>query len=245
MIKVLVWNEFYHEQCDDCEASKIYPEGMHKTIAEFLGKEEDIEVKTATLYDENHGITRDILKDTDVLIWWGHCKHGDVPDEIAQMVYEEVNNGMGAIFLHSAHKSKPFMRLMGTSCSLIWRESSDLVRHWVSAPYHPIAQGVGRCFEIAADETYGEPFGIPTPDETVFISWHSGGEVFRSGCCWQRGNGRVFYFQSGHETFPIYKDANVQTVIKNAVRWAAPQFRVDNCMDCPNPPKAHIWEKGE
>lgn len=235
MIKVLVWNEFHHEKFPDNKSSEIYPEGMHKTIAEFLGANDDIQVRTATLDDENCGITGEILKDTDVIIWWGHCKHGDVPDEVAQMVYEEVNNGMGAIFLHSAHKSKPFMRLMGTSCSLIWRESNDFVRHWVAAPYHPIAQGIDTCFEIEADETYGEPFGIPTPDETVFIGWYSGGEVFRTGCTWQRGNGKVFYLQSGHETFPIYKDKNIQKIITNAVRWAAPTFRVDNCMDCPNP----------
>lgn len=239
MIRVLVFNEFKHEKDPGCKASVIYPNGIHAAIAEFLGKEEDITVKTVTLDDENCGITRELLKETDVILWWGHMAHGQVPDEVAAMVQEAVLNGMGAIFLHSAHKSKPFMKLMGTSCSLIWRESDDMERVWVSAPYHPIAQGLGRYFELAGDETYGEPFGIPTPDEIVFMGWYTGGEVFRSGCTWQRGNGRVFYFQPGHETYPTYKDANVQKVILNAVRWAAPTYRSENCMDCPNPPKAH------
>ncbi len=243
MIKVLVWNEFIHEKASDCEASRIYPDGIHKAIAEFLSKEDDIEVRTATLDDENCGITKEILDDTDVIIWWGHCGHDKVPDEVAEMVQEAVLNGMGAIFLHSAHKSKPFMRLMGTSCSLIWRESDDMERVWVSAPYHPIARGIDRYFELPADETYGEPFGIPTPDDIVFMGWYTGGEVFRSGCTWTRGNGRVFYFQPGHETYPTFKNPTIQMVIKNAVRWCKPQYRTTNCMNCPNPPKAHNWEK--
>lgn len=242
MIRVLVFNEFKHEKDPNCKASEIYPDGIHAAIAEFLGKEDDMTVKTVTLDDENCGITPELLKETDVIIWWGHMAHGQVPDEVAAMVQEAVLDGMGAIFLHSAHKSKPFMRLMGTSCSLTWRESDDFERVWVSAPYHPIAQGLGRYFELPGDETYGEPFGIPTPDETVFIGWYTGGEVFRSGCTWQRGNGRVFYFQPGHETYPTYKDANIQKVILNAVRWAAPVYRSENCMSCPCLPKAH---KGE
>lgn len=242
MIRVLVFNEFKHEKDPGCKASEIYPNGIHAAIADFLGKEEDITVKTVTLDDENCGITRELLKETDVILWWGHMAHGQVPDEVAAMVQEAVLDGMGAIFLHSAHKSKPFMKLMGTTCSLTWRESDDMERVWVTAPYHPIAQGLGRYFELPGDETYGEPFGIPTPDEIVFIGWYTGGEVFRSGCTWQRGNGKVFYFQPGHETYPTYKDANVQKVILNAVRWAAPTFRAENTMDCPCLPKAH---KGE
>ena len=239
-MNVLIYNEFRHELDPNGRAHEIYPEGMHTAIADFLAKEPDISVRTVTL-DTVNEITADLLKDTDVILWWGHCHHDDVPDGIAEMVQEAVLNGMGAIFLHSAHRSKPFMRLMGTSCSLTWRESDDMERVWVCAPHHPIAAGLGRYFEIPADETYGEPFGIPTPEETVFIGWFTGGEVFRSGCSWQRGNGRVFYFQPGHETYPTYYDPNVQTVIRNAVRWTAPTFRVTDCMDCPNPPKAHEW----
>ena len=240
-MNVLIYNEFRHEQEPGGRAKAVYPDGMHAVIADFLARDPDIQVTTVTL-DTVSQITAERLKETDVIIWWGHCHHAEVPDEVAARVQAAVLNGMGAIFLHSAHRAKPFTRLMGTSCSLTWRESDDRERVWVSAPYHPIAAGLDRYFEIPADETYGEPFGIPTPDETVFIGWFTGGEVFRSGCTWQRGYGRVFYFQPGHETFPVYYDPNVQTVIRNAVRWAAPARRIDNCMDCPNPPKAHRWE---
>ena len=236
MIRVLVWNEYIHEKDPNNASSTVYPHGIHNAIAGFLGKEEDIEVTTATLDDENCGITDEVLKNTDVIIWWGHCGHDRVPDGVAQKVHEAVLNGMGAVFLHSAHKSKPFMRLMGTSCSLIWRESGDTERVWVSKPSHPIAAGIDTCFELEADETYGEPFGIPNPDDIVFMGWYSGGEVFRSGVTFTRDNGRIFYFQPGHETFQTFYDPNVQRVILNAVRWAKPDVRTENVMDCPNPP---------
>ena len=237
-MNILIYNEFYHEKDPNERAHTVYPDGMHTVIADFLRKDPDLHVRTVTLENVEE-ITQDVLRETDVLIWWGHCRHDDVPDAVAEQVQEAVLNGMGAVFLHSAHKSKPFMRLMGTSCSLIWRESDDMERIWVSAPYHPITAGLDRFFEIPAEETYGEPFGIPTPDETVFIGWFTGGEVFRSGCTWQRGWGRVFYFQPGHESYPIFYDPNVQTVIRNAVRWASPVHRTDDCMDCPCLPKAH------
>ena len=243
MIRVLVWNEFMHEKDEDNKASSIYPDGIHNCIAGFLGKEEDIEVSTATLDDENCGITKERLENTDVIIWWGHCGHHKVPDEVAALVQEAVLNGMGAIFLHSAHKSKPFMRLMGTSCSLTWRESDDLERVWVNVPSHPIAQGIGRYFELPGEETYGEPFGIPTPDELIFTGWFEGGEVFRSGCTWTRDNGRVFYFQPGHETYPTYKNPEVQKIILNAVRWCNPVIRIPDAMDCPCLPKVHNFNK--
>lgn len=237
MIRVLVWNEFIHEKDPSNKASEIYPDGIHKCIADFLGKNDDIVVSTATLDDENCGITREKLKETDVLIWWGHCGHSRVPDEVAAMVQEEVLCGMGAIFLHSSHVSKPFMRLMGTSCSLTWRESDDKERVWVAAPAHPIVQGIGKYFELEGEETYGEPFGVPEPLETVLIGWYDAGEVFRSGITYKRERGKIFYFQPGHETYPTYKNPDVQKVITNAVRWAAPVTRIDNCMNCPNLPK--------
>ena len=242
MIRVLVWNEFLHEKISQDRAAAVYPNGIHQAIADFLGREDDITVSTATLDDPSCGITRERLKETDVLVWWGHMGHSRVPDEVAEMIYEEVNNGMGAVFLHSAHKSKPFMRLLGTSCSLIWHETDDLERIWTASPYHPIAQGLPAYFELPAEETYGEPFGIPTPEDIIFIGWFEGGEVFRSGCTWKRGNGKIFYFQPGHESYPTYKDPNIQRVILNAIRWTAPQYRVDDCMDCPNPPRAHQWK---
>ncbi len=232
MIKVTVWNEFVHEKNSE-KVKELYPEGIHNAIADFLGKEEDMEVRTATLDDEECGLTDGVLRDTDVLIWWGHVAHDKVPDEIVKRAQNEVLKGMGVIFLHSAHHSKLFKALMGTTANLTWREDGDKERVWVSKPSHPIVRGIDRYFELEHEETYGEPFDIPEPDELVLMGWYSGGEVFRSGCCYRRGNGKIFYFQPGHETVPTYYNESVQLVIKNAVRWAAPDYRVD-ALVCPH-----------
>jgi trehalose utilization protein len=231
MIRVLIWNEFYHEQFKE-RIKKVYPEGIHRALAEFLGREEDISVRTATLYDEHCGITKEILEETDVLLWWGHAKHGEVPDEVAELVRDAVLDGMGAIFLHSAHHSKPFRLLMGTPCHLTWRESEDREVLWVIDPAHPITRDIDRYFVLPAEETYGEPFIVPNPDKVLLIGNYSGGEVFRSGCLYERGNGKIFYFQPGHETFPTYKDPNVQSIIRNAVRFLAPTYRAR--LTCPH-----------
>ena len=232
MIRVTVWNEFFHEREQE-DIRKVYPDGIHNCIRSFLETEEDIQVKTATLYDEECGLTEEVIKNTDVLIWWGHCRHNDVPDEIVTRVKEAVLMGMGIIFLHSAHHSKPFKALMGTSCNLCWREDGDMERVWVVDPAHPIAKGINKYFVVPEEEMYGEPFGIPEPDKLVFLGWFEGGEAFRAGCCWRRGNGRVFYFQPGHESYPTYHIKEVQTVIKNAVRWCEPTLRED-ALVCPH-----------
>ena len=229
MTRVLIWNEFAHEKTEEA-VKKLYPNGIHSAVAEFL-KSDDLEIKTATLDDPDCGLTREVLDNTDVLIWWGHMKHNDVPDEIAMRVRDAVLEGMGMVFLHSAHHSKPFKFLLGTSCNLSWREDGDLERVWVCKPSHPIAQGLGRYFEIEHEETYAEPFDIPNPDELVFMGWYEGGELFRSGCCYNRGNGKIFYFQPGHESYPTFYNKDVQTVIKNAVRYVTPSYRAK--LECP------------
>lgn len=230
MIRVAIYNEHVHEQIDP-EVAKVYPEGIHGALAKAL-EGEDVSIRTFTL-ETVEEITEDVLKETDVFLWWGHMRHHLVPDEVAWRVRDAVLKGMGMIFLHSGHHSKPFRYLMGTSCNLTWREDGDMERIWTINPAHPIAQGIGRYFELPHVETYGEPFGIPTPDEIVFMGWYEGGEVFRSGVTFQRENGKVFYFQPGHETFPIYYDENVKTVIRNAVKWAKPIYRID-VLEAPN-----------
>lgn len=219
-IKVTVWNEFRHERMHE-EVKKIYPEGIHKVIAEYL-IEKGLNVKTATLDEPEHGLTEEILNNTDVLIWWGHMAHHEVKDEIVDRVQEKILNGMGLIALHSSHLSKIFRRLMGTGCHLKWREMGEKERIWVVEPGHPISEGLPEYFEIPNSEMYGERFDIPRPDELVFISWFKGGEVFRSGCCFYRGKGRIFYFSPGHETYPIYYQEEVRRIIYNAVKWASP-----------------------
>ncbi|MEO7933905.1 MAG: ThuA domain-containing protein [Chthoniobacterales bacterium] len=222
MLKVTVWGENVHEQKLPI-VREIYPEGMHECIAAGLRADSGLEVRTATLQEPEHGLTEAVLAETDVLLWWGHCAHQEVEDKIVARVQERVLQGMGLIVLHSAHYSKIFKRLMGTSCSLTWREAGEKERLWVCNPGHPIVQGLGPYFELPNTEMYGEPFGIPSPDEQIFISWFEGGEVFRSGATWKRGNGKIFYFRPGHETYPIYHDKNVQLVLRNAVHWAAPE----------------------
>ncbi len=236
MIRVTVWGENVHEQKNRVVAG-IYPQGMHGTIAAALNGAGGIAATTATLQEPEHGMTAERLAETDVLVWWGHAAHGQVSDVVAERVVEAVWAGMGAIFLHSAHFAKPFKRLMGTPCNLSWREAGERERIWLTSRSHPIAAGLPDHFEIEQEEMYGEPFGVPEPQETVFVSWFQGGEVFRSGLCWRRGAGNVFYFRPGHETYPTYHDANVQRVISNAVRWAYnPAARIPNVTDAPNRP---------
>jgi trehalose utilization protein len=220
-IRVTVWNEGVHEKKHEA-VRKVYPEGIHKVIADHLNAQEGIVARTATLEDPEHGLTDEVLAETDVMTWWGHMAHHLVDDKIAEKVQHRVLAGMGLIVLHSGHFSKPFVRLMGTTCRLRWREMAERERLWVIEPSHPIVQGIGDYIELPHTEMYGERFDIPTPDELVFVSWFQGGEVFRSGCVWRRGQGRVFYFRPGHETYPIYYDKNVMRVITNAVRWMAP-----------------------
>jgi trehalose utilization protein len=228
-IRVTIWNEYRHEKRNE-QIAKIYPKGMHGAIADHLSKQPGFQVHTATLDEPEHGLTENVLADTDVLTWWGHTAHGEVQDDIVARVHQRVLDGMGLIVLHSGHFSKIFGKLMGTSCNLKWREIGEKERIWVIDRSHPIAEGLGEYFELPHVEMYGEPFGIPAPDELVFVSWFAGGEVFRSGCCFKRGRGKIFYFRPGHETFPIYYDANVLRVITNACRWvgtargAAPEY---------------------
>lgn len=235
-IKAVVWGENVHEQTNKVVA-EIFPDGMHGVIAAALNAAGGIEATTATLQEPEHGLSEARLTKTDVLLWWGHAAHGDVDDQIVERVADHVNAGMGLILLHSAHFAKIFKRLMGTPCNLTWREAGERERLWVTSRNHPIAAGLPDHFELENEEMYGEPFGVPEPLETVFISWFQGGEVFRSGLTYKRGAGNVFYFRPGHETYPTYHDANVQRVLSNAVRWAHnPAPRVQGVNDAPNVP---------
>lgn len=220
MTRVTVWNEYRHERHSSVVAA-IYPDGIHEAIARPL-RAAGFAVRTATLDEPEHGLTAEVLAETDVLIWWGHTAHHEVSDAVVDRVQARVLAGMGLVVLHSGHFSKIFKRLMGTSCDLKWREAGERERIWVVEPGHPIAEGLGDYFEIAEEEMYGERFDVPPPEALVFISWFQGGEVFRSGCCYTRGAGRIFYFRPGHETHPTYHHPQVQRVIVNAVRWAAP-----------------------
>ncbi len=235
-VRVTVWGENVHERKNAVVAG-VYPLTMHGTIAAGLADDPGLSVSTATLQDPEHGMTAERLAATDVLVWWGHAAHGEVADAVAERVVQAVWGGMGAIFLHSAHFAKPFKRLMGTPCNLTWREAGERERLWLTARGHPIAEGLPDHFTLEHEEMYGEPFGVPEPMETVFVSWFQGGEVFRSGLTWRRGAGKVFYFRPGHETYPTYHDANIQRVLKNACHWAHnPAPRITDPSAAPNVP---------
>jgi trehalose utilization protein len=224
MIKVTIWNENMHERSNEA-VQKVYPDGIHAAIAKGI-TDPEFEVITATLEQPEHGLTQEVLDNTDVLIWWGHMGHEMVADEIVNRVHQRVLDGMGLIVLHSGHFSKIFKKLMGTSCDLKWREADEKERVWVVDPSHPIAAGLGEYFELEREEMYGEHFDIPEPDGLIFISWFEGGEVFRSGCTYHRGNGKIFYFRPGHEAYPTFYNSHVLRAISNGVKWAAQERAV-------------------
>jgi trehalose utilization protein len=220
-IRVTVWNEFRHEKQHE-EIKAVYPDGIHEAIAGIFRNDEQFEVRTATLDEPEHGLTDSVLESTDVLFWWGHMAHHEVSDEVVHKVVGRVHSGMGLVVLHSGHFSKVFKHLMGTTCDLKWRESDDNERLWVVNPSHPIAAGLGETIELEREEMYGEHFDIPDPDELVFVSWFKGGEVFRSGCTFHRGRGKIFYFRPGHESFPTYFQPDIRRVLRNGAVWAKP-----------------------
>ena len=237
-LRVLVWNEGVHEAGDDpAGVRERYPDGMHGAIAAGLAEHlPEARVRTATLAEPEHGLTEEVLADTDVLLWWGHAAHGDVSDEVVDRVQRHVLGGMGLLVLHSGHFAKVFKRLLGTTCSLAWRNDGEREVVWTVDPAHPIAEGVPNPFVIEAQEMYGEPFDVPPPDELVFVSWFSGGEVFRSGATWRRGKGRIFYFSPGDESYPVYHHPDVRRVLANGVRWAhRPELRREP-LEVSNPP---------
>ena len=221
-IQVTVWNEYRHEK-QDVDVAAIYPHGIHNAIADCLKTNAMLDVRSAVLDDPEHGLTDEVLANTDVLLWWGHLAHGEVRNEIVEKVRIRVLDGMGLIVLHSGHGSKIFERLLGTTTgALKWRDDGEKERLWVVEHGHPITEGLGEYIELPKEEMYGERFEIPAPEELVFISWFEGGEVFRSGCCYKRGRGKIFYFRPGHETFPTYHHPEIQKVLQNAVLWASP-----------------------
>ncbi len=226
-LHVTVCGENFHENSERDRAgmAERYPEGMHGAIAaglrDLLGDE--VEVRTATQDQPEHGLPAEVLDQTDVLTWWGHATHAAVDDEVVERVHQRVLGGMGLLVLHSGHFAKIFKRLMGTTCSLAWRNEAEIELVWTVAPAHPIARGVPHPIVIGEQEMYGEYFDIPAPDELIFISTYSGGEVFRSGCCWQRGRGKIFYFSPGDQEYPVYHQPDIRRVLANAVQWARPE----------------------
>ncbi|MCT9871997.1 ThuA domain-containing protein [Paenarthrobacter aurescens] len=222
-LKIVVWNEAVHEARNEpATIGDMYPEGIHGAIAAGLrGFYPDSEISTATLADPEHGLSDEVLEQTDVLLWWGHIAHAEVADEVVERVQRHVLGGMGLVVLHSGHFAKIFTRLLGTTCSLKWRNEGERELVWTVKPSHPIAAGVESPIIIPQQEMYGELFDIPEPDDLIFISSFTGGEVFRSGVTFSRGKGRIFYFSPGDQEYPVYHQPQIQKVIANGVGWVA------------------------
>ena len=230
MPNITIWNEFIHEQEDsDCGrlCRQHYPNGIHKHLETALAPAfPGWGFRAVSLGEPQNGLPDDVLNSTDVLVWWGHMAHDRVPDYLVDKIHTRILSGMGLVALHSAHFSKIFKRVCGTSCALKWREIGERERVWVVDPFHPIAQGIPETFVVEQTEMYGEPFGLPEDAHPVFMSWYQGGNVFRSGVTLHRGAGKVFYFSPGHESLPIYLNEMVLKVIANGIRWANPECGV-------------------
>ena len=234
MKRITIWTEYPLDTKEiPPDVLAAYPKGMANALADIFRGDKDCKIEIASIFEKDDGLSEERLNDTDVLIYWAHMLHGKVADETVERVIRHVNTGMGVILLHSAHHSKLFKRLLGTTCDLTWREVGEYERLWIAAPAHPIAAGVENGFIIPNDEMYGEPFDIPQPETTVFLGWFEGGEVFRSGVTYTRGYGKVFYFQPGHETFPVYTQPEIKKIIANAANYVCPSVRRDG-VGCPN-----------
>ena len=223
-IKVTVWSEGLPETEKNAVAS--YPDDINAAIGEFLKKDPAFDVTLSHLTMDECGLSQEIVDNTDVLVWWSHLYHDKVTDEAANRVVTAVlQRGMGYMPLHSGLYSKASGILLG-KCGAggKYRECGERARVWLINRAHPICEGLeDDWFDVQNEEMYGEPFGIPTPDDLIFITWFQGGEVLRSGATWNRGAGKIFYLQAGHEEFPIYSDNKaVQRVITNGVKWLKP-----------------------
>lgn len=269
-LRVLVWDEQQPQQ-KQAYGDKF----LGETIAAHLAGKPGITVKTTNLDSPEQGLEAATLDATDVVVWWGHVKNGALTDLHAERLVARVRDGkLALIALHSAHWSKPFVRLMqdrAKSDALaqvpsneratakweylnetilykapqrsdpftpslahaggVWRLTLPLCvfpayrpdgapSHVTTLlPRHPIAAGLPAKWDVAQTEMYDEPFHVPPPDAVIFEERWDQGEHFRSGCVWQVGKGRVFYFRPGHETYPVYQQAEPLRVIENAVRW--------------------------
>lgn len=245
-IKVTIWNEFLHEK-QHPPVRELYPEGIHDAIGQGIAPLGDFALRYATLEEPEHGLTAEVLADTDVLFWWAHLAHDRVSDEVVARVHRELLRGMGLVVLHSGHFSKIFKRALGTHGSLKWREADEKERLWNLQPAHPLMAGIPEYIELEQEEMYGERFDIPTPDELLMISWFQGGEVFRSLCTWRRGHGQIVYFRPGHETYPTYYHPQVLRILANAAGYARRRVTIDSGTSpaaealepVPNPSKEH------
>jgi trehalose utilization protein len=220
---VVVWSE-------GTAPKGVYPNDINGAIAEGLRASEQLkewDVVVANLSDPDQGLPDALLAKADVLVWWGHKKHGEVKDELVNRIEKRVKEeGMGFIALHSAHFAKPNKRLMGSPCTFkayVGDNKETVIK--VTDADHPLAKGVAKEFTIENAERYSDPYAVPPAAATPFggTHIHKDGvkEESTQGYCWTVGKANYFYFQAGHETNPIYFQPEIRKIMANAVIWAA------------------------
>lgn len=223
-MNITIFNEGRDEKRKP-EVLSVYPKGIGGVLKEIIEKLPSVQVlKVASLYEPECGLTEEILERTDVLVYWSHGGNDEFPDIVAERVRDFVLRGMGFVVLHSANGAKAFKMLMGTSCTMRYRHN-DCERMICCNPTHPIAQGVSERFVLETEETYGEFFDIPKPDDLLYLGWFDSGEACRSVCTWYRGYGKIVYLQPGHETNPTFYHPDMQRLIQNSCQWAMPAVR--------------------
>jgi trehalose utilization protein len=213
-LRVRVW-------CEGTAPRAVYPNDVDGAVADHLAKSPGVDVRRARLADPSAGLADEALDATDVLIWWGHLRHDEVPGARAEAVVKRVRAGkLGLIALHSSCASKPFKALMGMSCEPGgWREDGRPEHVKVVAPDHPIARGVVP-FTIPRSDMFAEPFEVPNPEAVVLVSSWDRGESVRSGLTWTIDKGRVVFLRTGHDAFPVLFHPSVRQVLANSTLWA-------------------------
>lgn len=231
-IRVTIFCEHNQDRYEPVKS--VYPDGIHGALAAAYEAEPGFSVTIATQDMPEHGLTEELLANTDVLVWWSHLDNPQFDDVVADRVCRHVvGRGMGFLSLHSSAFSKPWQRMMGIYYDAgSWGRfrtmpKGEKQRLWIINPGHPIVDGLKDFVEIPQDEMYGEPQLVPEADQTVFISWWEGGDVCRSGLVFFRGRGKIFQFTPGHETFPIFYQPEVQLILRNAAKFLAPSETIN------------------
>jgi trehalose utilization protein len=111
-IRVVIWDERQPAQ------KSVYPNFLGNHLAEYLrnserGRGARLQVRSVGIDDPEQGLSSDVLDNCDVLVWWGHQRHGEISADTAKGIVRRITSGqLSLIALHSAHWSRPFIEAM-------------------------------------------------------------------------------------------------------------------------------------
>lgn len=174
-IHVLVWDEQQPEQ-KQAYGDKF----LGETIAAHLSTLPGLTVTSVALSSDEQGLDEQTLDRTDVLIMWAHKRSRDLDDARVERVVSRVQAGrLGLVALHSAHWTKPFVRLMQE------RAKSDALgqipaaeratAHWTYLDTNPLYQGVKPDTPLSpALEKTDDGWRLTLP-RCVFPAWRADG----------------------------------------------------------------------